>query len=122
MKNVERTTRLPLLVALLLSISGAYAQERIPKPRPVVLQVEGLTTATRDGLIRDLASSSDLELVYACVPAGILVFGTRTSLSRSDIESRGRAMLTSRSSSDQVRRLDHDLAAAEEACAQVRNR
>src|SRR5688572_18839719 len=69
---------LPLFVAV------ASAQRPGTARNSISLHVEGLTSEMRDGLSRELAGTTDLELVFACVPAGILVFegtaGTQAAL------------------------------------------
>lgn len=116
------SARTLFLLLLLLPMAGLRAQQRTAPPEKVVMHVEGLTSATRDALVRDLGSAHDVELVYACVPAGLLVFASRTSQNRSDLETRCRAALLARSVTATARTLDQSQADAEAACTQFRNR
>jgi hypothetical protein len=121
-----KTTSFPLRILfaafLLLPWAGVFAQQRPTGPQQVVLQVDGLTSATRDAVMKDLSTSADVELVYACVPAGILVFASRIGQNRVDLEQRSRAALTSRSATLRAHTLDQSQAQVEAACSQARNR
>ncbi len=121
MKNAPFLHRFVLFALVLLPWTGAVAQQAVSHER-VTMQVEGLTSATRDALAKDLKRTDDIRLVFACVPAGILVLESRTGHSRGQLEERGRTALTARNASLRTRTIGHDLAAAEMACEQARNR
>ena len=121
MKNILRPDRALLLLVLVLAMGSLKAQQRIPADELIVYHIEGLTSATRDGLVRELSTSTELKIVYACVPAGILAFGARDAQGRTDLETKSRALLASRSSAMRVTRTDHGLPEAEAACSQARN-
>lgn len=122
MKNASFLHRFVLLALLLLPCAGAIAQQSAASPERVTLQVDGLTSATRDALTKDLQRNNEIRVVFACVPAGILVLESRSSHSKTQIEERGRTALTARNTSLRARTIGHDLAAAELACEQARNR
>lgn len=121
MKNAPFLHRFVLFALVLLPWTGAVAQQAVSHER-VTMQVEGLTSATRDALAKDLKRTDEIRLVFACVPAGILVLESRTGHSRGQLEERGRTALTARNASLRTRTIGHDLAAAEMACEQARNR
>ncbi len=111
-----------LLIALFWSCAAAHAQPRTPVPTQVTLQVDGLDSATRDALSRNTTLGSP-RVVFACVPAGILVFESVTNESRSQLETSVRNAMTSRAvNSSRTRIINHSLAQAEAACAETRNR
>jgi hypothetical protein len=122
MKNAPFIHRLVLLALLLLPWEGAIAQQQAASPERVTLQVDGLTSATRDALATDLRRTDEIHIVFACVPAGIIVLGSRTGQSRVQIEERGRTALAARNASLRTRTIGNDIAGAELACEQARNR
>ena len=74
----------------------------------------------RDGLSRELAGTTDLELVFACVPAGILVFegtaGTQVSLLDRTI-----LLMHHRIARQRISVLDGSRSNVEQQCAEARN-
>ncbi len=59
-----------LFLFMLLACNGLMAQETIG------LHVDALTSAERDSLVARSHQAGDLHVVYACVPAGILVLAS----------------------------------------------
>lgn len=111
-----------LLIALFWSCASTHAQAQVTAPTQVTLQVDGLDSATRDALNRSTTPGRP-HVVFACVPAGILVFESTTNGSRSQLETSVRNAMTSRAiNSNRIRIIDHSLAQAEAACAETRNR
>lgn len=99
-------------------ISFAQAQQ----PERLVLQLEGLTSEHRDAMTRTLSTAGEARIVFACVPAGIVVLEGMDGTSRTRLEQRGRELATERSLV--LRRIEQaaTIAQAEAACAQVRDR
>lgn len=122
MKNSPIFLRLVWLAVVLALGAACFAQQRTDQREVVTFQVEGLTSATRDELTRDLAQANDVRMVFACVPAGIIVLEGRNGQSRTQVEDRTRSLLSSRASNLRARTVDQSLAQAENACEQARNR
>ncbi|MBK6892610.1 MAG: hypothetical protein IPL81_14440 [Flavobacteriales bacterium] len=59
-----------LFLFTLLACNGLMAQETIG------LRVDALTSAERDSLVSLSHHAGDPQVIYACVPAGILVFAS----------------------------------------------
>ena len=82
----------------------------------VTIQIADLTSEDRDGINRHLAQRNDLRLVFACVPAGILVFET------TDRESGAlQELLRHHIPRDRAQFVPMDRESAENSCAQARN-
>jgi len=107
---------------LVIPWTGSHAQQLLPSTEHITVQLEGLDSATRDALVSDLRMNTDLRLVFACVPAGILVFESRTARNRSQLEDRSRTLLMGRANGSTPRFIDQSLEQAETACSEVRNR
>lgn len=122
MKNYRIFLRSCWLAMVLAFCANCQAQQRTPSREVVTLHVEGLTSATRDAITRDLDQAAEMRVVFACVPAGILVIEARNGQSKAQVEERSRTLLSSRSASLRARTVDQTLAQAEAACEQARNR
>lgn len=110
-------------LAVVLALGAvASAQERADLREMVAFRVDGLTSATRDALTRDLERSEDLRVVFACVPAGIIILAGRNGQAKAQVEERSLAALNTRSGRAQAQRIDQSLAQAEATCEQARNR
>lgn len=106
-----------LLFAFFTSIVGhsAYAQEATG------FRINGLTSAERDSLAQQIQGTTDLELVYACVPAGVLVFGANAlSTSRAALRSQALGIMAPVIAADRIGPVVLDLQAAEAACETAR--
>ena len=114
---------LPCLLWILLSTLGIQAQAQRPAALParITLHVDGLTSATRDAL-NSTTTPGEPRLVFACVPAGILVLESTANETPAQLESRIVNALTSRSAAERARVVDQSLEQAEAACASIRNR
>jgi len=121
MKNTSILLRALGFVLVLIG-TRSQAQDHHIDPSRITYQVEGLTSATRDEIVRELKRTGDMHLVFACVPAGIIVVEARSGATPTELEARSAAMLRSRSSATRIRRTEQTLAQAEAACEQVRNR
>lgn len=86
------------------------------------VRIAGMKPTDRDALQGQLRQSTDLHLVYACVPAGILVFDTPGNTDREVTKQRATPLLRSRLPDARIVELEHGLAEAEAACAQLRDR
>ncbi|MBL7951335.1 MAG: hypothetical protein JNM62_06405 [Flavobacteriales bacterium] len=108
---------------LVLAIGATcIAQQRTPSREVMTLHVEGLTSATRDAITSDLHQAGDLRVVFACVPAGVIVLEARNGQNKAQIEERTRILLSQRAAHLRARTMDQSLAQAEAACEQARNR
>lgn len=67
-----------LFLFTLLACNGLMAQETIG------LRIDALTSAERDSLVASSDHAGELHVVYACVPAGILVFSSDTPTGSSE--------------------------------------
>jgi hypothetical protein len=109
-----------LLLALHAFAGGVFANPDPPVRNSIIVHVDGLTSAVRDGLSNDL-KGRDLRMVYACVPAGIMVFeepGASPEKLRTDVM----PVLERRIAMPRIKVEEIDRAAAEQRCAQARNR
>lgn len=112
-----------MLLALMLA---AFVFGNLPAQVPTtsatsVVHVKGLTAAQRDALQQGARTSGAPKLVYACVPAGILVFeaqGTGTQ----ELRNMTLANVRQHAASRDITELPISLAEAEARCAQARNR
>ncbi len=104
---------LPAILSLILC-SELVAQEATG------FRVTALTSAERDSITQQL-STHDLQLVYACVPAGILVFSSaRPGTSRATLRSRIVGTLSEFIAPARIGPADLNLQAAEAACQTAR--
>ena len=114
--------RLFLVIAFAAPIAApAIAQNASPAVASAIFVVDGLTADMRDGLQRDLATRNDLKLVFACVPAGILVFEGHTG-SHEQLYDRLTPVLEQRISRQRIVMLDTGRSSVEQQCAEARNR
>ena len=114
------TFRISLVLAVILLCSySAHAQD--PLGASMTLRVTGLTSETRDAIARELKASSDARLVFACVPAGLMVFSSPrpdTAQLRSAVSDQVSRAAAGRTTEE----MNIGLSEAEELCAQARNR
>ena len=122
MKNTPFFLRIVAMLTHCLLFAGIpSANAQSPAPEHAVFQVDGLTSALRDGIVQQLQNNSELRLSFACVPAGILVFESMDPMARGSVKQRSLQLLSSRTSAAQVNELAMATAEAELAFAQVRN-
>lgn len=108
---------------LFLGFLGLLNGQRLLAQNDVVLRISAFTSAERDALTAGLHDSGGPEVVFACVPAGILV--VRTPLegaSREEARTRMRSALTKVVPAARITEEPLTLEAAEEQCANARNR
>lgn len=110
--------RVPFAVFLLtfLLCGDLKAQETIG------IRVSALTSAERDSLNKRLPATGPLKLIYACVPAGILVFrAAQAGTLREALRSQAVNALAPVIAGNRLGPADLDLQAAEAACQTARD-
>ena len=111
-----------LALALLLGRNPLKAQNTSDGANRLVLRVDGLTSATRDAVARDLNSGGQAHLVFACVPAGILVLEPSHTASRQQVRDLALSTIHQRAGATLITELAFSAEQAEAECAQVRDR
>lgn len=111
-----------LALALMLSTNALHAQHHVDSRERLILRVTGLTSATRDAIARDLNTGNQARLVFACVPAGILVLEPVRTASRQQIRNIALPTVQQRAGSASITELSFSTEDAEAECAQVRDR
>jgi hypothetical protein len=106
---------------LLLLPFSLKAQSVAQANSQYAVQVDGLTVEHRDALQLELKDSNDLWIVYACVPAGVLVFASHGE-TKQQTRQRALPLLETKSLRARAEELTGGLADAEAACTQARNR
>jgi hypothetical protein len=99
----------------------AQAQSAIV-PGEHALRVTGLTSELRDALTRELERSGDGRMVFACVPAGILVLADTRGRTSERFISTIQELLVQRGQDVRIEPLPWTIQQAETACANARNR
>ncbi|HRD51726.1 MAG TPA: hypothetical protein PKY96_03675 [Flavobacteriales bacterium] len=112
-------TAICLLILLPFNLT---AQTGNSPERAYTVRVAGLTSAQRDDLQRELKGRNDLKLVFACVPAGVLVFEPAIGETRQHAAQRIAPLLEAKALRQRTEELAGGLASAEDACEQARNR
>ncbi len=113
------STKTLFLLALLTPLS-LNAQDPVSSTPVLVVQVNGLTSAERDAIQVAGAGTNGGELVYACVPAGILVFRSTIGAQRTALKADVMPMLTQRLGAGRVNDTTMDQPQAEALCATKR--
>ncbi|MBK7944305.1 MAG: hypothetical protein IPJ85_02885 [Flavobacteriales bacterium] len=121
MKQLLRFGWMMAASLLLLLPFGLKAQSGNPNTGHYAVRVIGLTAADRDALQQDLKGRNDLKLVFACIPAGVLVFASQAE-SKQVVEQRALPLLEAKAHRSRIEELTGGLADAEDACTQARNR
>jgi hypothetical protein len=98
------------------------AQAPASADRAFAVRVHGLKNEDRDALQRELNGRIDLRLVYACVPAGVLVFEALPAETKQQAQQRALPLLEAKALRARTEELIGGKAEAEAACAQARNR
>ena len=112
-----------VLIALtILTPNPSSAQSSTGNDAYFTLRVEGLTSQERDAVNSDLQSRSDLKLVFACVPAGIMVFAGEMNSTRTSTRQNTLALMQARMTTTRMSEEPLGIAEAEAVCAQQRNR
>lgn len=123
MKQIIRFVWLMALTsAIALCPRKAHAQRAAEHPDVnYAVRIAGLTAQDRDQVQQELSHRTDLRLVYACVPAGILVFAGQQGTPKSVARQRALPVLNARIGASRITDLEQGIAEAEAACAQIRN-
>lgn len=110
------------IASLFLVQAPCVAQSSAHDASAYTVRIEGLTNEHRDALQAQLKGRSDLRLVFACVPAGVLVFEPAPGEPKSSAAQRAMHLLDAQQLLSKREELTDGRAAAEAACAQARNR
>lgn len=104
-----------LFLFILLACNRLAAQENLG------LRVDALTSAERDSLVARSHQPGELQVVYACVPAGILVFAADSPVgSREALRTKALAAMASVIAIGRVGSAELTLHEAESACETAR--
>lgn len=120
-----RTLRILLLTICIAAAVGARAQSAgatsaVPR---IALRVADLTEEERDAFSRDLHEQGDARIVFACVPAGVLVLeGTESGRSVDNLRLHALPGLLRNVAADRITEDQLTLRNAEDLCAEARNR
>jgi hypothetical protein len=108
------------IALVLLLATGVTA--RLSAQGPVGLRITSLTSAERDSISRHMADTGGPMVVYACVPAGIMVFGSpQRGLSAAELRAQAVGSLQPLVGEDRIGQSIITLQAAEEACENARH-
>lgn len=115
MRLSSRYLTLPLILLFFCCHDRIAAQDTLG------LRIDALTSAERDALVAAANRSGQLEAVYACVPAGVIVFVDRGPAgSRSALRTMVLATVAPVVPAQRIRPNEVTLRAAEAACGSVR--
>lgn len=111
------------LLSLVALLGHAKAHAQSAEPPAIGIHVNGLTSDERDALSRDLAVQGDVQVGFACVPAGILMLEP-TGRAAFTPERQAAAIHVVRARIDGTRISEEQLTrtGAEALCAEARNR
>ncbi len=121
MRN-DLSFRLLLGILMMLGLlPGAKAQGQQATERTYSMRIANLTSEERDAIVSDLSKGSDARVVFACVPAGILVFEAAPSKDRAHARQATVARIAAHTRRERLIDGPASLAEAEAACANARN-
>lgn len=106
---------------LLLFSSSAHAQSGTSAAQQVVVLAPGMTAAGRDAIVRDGQRSGTFNVVFACVPAGVIVLEATTVPGPEPRMALVNAV-SARVAGARMDEATSTLIHAEERCAHARNR
>lgn len=119
-KSTRMKLHMPRLF-LLLFLLAFFATNQLRAQAPVGIRISALTSAERDALVQSTHAAGEMNVVYACVPAGIIVFATNTgSGSRETLRTKAMAALAPVISAARIQPADITQQAAETACENAR--
>ena len=108
-------------LTLLLFLLTFFATNQLLAQEPVGLRITALTSAERDALVQSTRNAGEMHVVYACVPAGIIVFAANAgTTSRESLRTKAMAALAPLVSAARIEPTDITLQAAETACENAR--
>lgn len=88
---------------------------------PIGLQINAMSSAERDAITTNLSAAGELQVVFACVPAGLIVFNEATSSgSREALRTKVIAAIAPIIPVQRITGTDITLEAAETACQNAR--
>ena len=120
-----RLFRILLLTISFAAALGAHAQSAEASsavPR-IALRITDLTEEERDAFTRDLHEQGNARIVFACVPAGVLVIeGTESGRSADNLRLHALPGLLRNVAADRITEDQLTLRNAEDLCAEARNR
>ncbi len=91
-------------------------------PSTYSVRVAGLTSDERDAVVRQLAVTGEARVVFACVPAGIMVLAPTSPTHNTTARSQALAAIGTRVPAQRITEVQLSLADAEAACAKERRR
>lgn len=107
---------------LLLGLLAGFHGQRLLAQEAVGLHVTALTSAERDALNAQLPGQGTLQVVFACVPAGILVVrSAERGLSRTEVRVQARQAVARVVPTERIGDGSLTLEEAEAQCAEARN-
>lgn len=114
--------RILIVLATALLLTG-LCPSSLSAQEPLAIRIHALSSAERDAITADLATSGELHVIYACVPAGLIAFSEGTpSGSRAALRSKVVSAVANRISQERIDEKDISLEAAENACENARGR
>ncbi|MCC6840539.1 MAG: hypothetical protein IT230_10305 [Flavobacteriales bacterium] len=118
MKPRARTLKVLSLTLILLGL--LYSQQASAQ-NTIGLRVIALTSAERDALVAAAHASGELKVVFACVPAGVIVFSDQgRASSREALRANVRAAMAPTVPAQRIEARELTLEAAEAACETTR--
>lgn len=106
---------------LLLVLLALFATNQLKAQETVGIRIAALSSAERDALVQQLADDDELYVAFACVPAGILVIGSRTgATTRATLRTQAVSALQPVLAAARIGEEDLTLQAAEAACENAR--
>lgn len=123
MKNAP-LFRLAAMLSLAIPLASVQvqAQTMATDADRFTVRISGLTSTTRDAITRDADPNGSLRVVFACVPAGLLVFESTNSASHEHLREQALPLLRHRAEAALITEVSLGLQQAEAECAQARNR
>src|SRR5437868_1900199 len=94
MKNAP-LFRLAAMLSLAIPLASVQvsAQTIATDANRFTVRIPGLTSITRDAITRDAVSTGSTRVVFACVPAGLIVFESINSTSREHVREQALPLL-----------------------------
>lgn len=122
MRNASSFRSLAGLLFVLGMNGGLLAQSAPTESPTYAVRVAGLTSEERDAVARDLASTGHARMVFACVPAGVMVFGPAPDRNPGAARTHALNVLGTRTQRQRITEVTLSLADAETACSEARDR
>lgn len=104
----------------LFTLPGLRAQSTTPAT--IAVRVADLTSEERDAVAHALQASGEARMVFACVPAGVMVFAPKAGRPTHTLRSQSLAALHARMPQQRIQETTMSLVDAEAACDEARNR